>query len=45
MGNMGGAQGATGVTGRGLYPDIVEALVAQQFAVCDAVKRDATGQT
>ena len=39
------ADGAAGVTGRGLDPDPLERPLAQQHAVGDAVQRDATRET
>ena len=36
---------STGVAGRGLNPDLIEDLFAQEPAVADAVERHAAGQT
>ena len=41
---QGGAQGAAGVAGGGLDPDVVEGPFAQQPAVGHAVQRHAAGQ-
>jgi hypothetical protein len=44
IGRQSRADGAAGVSGRRLHPDIPERLLAQNFAVGDAVERDAAGQ-
>ena len=44
IGGEGRAQRAAGIAGGGLDPDVVEAPVAQDLAVGDAVQRDAAGQ-
>src|SRR5207249_6911475 len=41
---QGSAQGATGISRRRLNPNIIEDSLAQDAAVCDAVKRNATCQ-
>ena len=43
-GEQGGAEGATGIAGGGLNPDVVEDSLAQDAAVGDAVQGDAAGE-
>ena len=40
-----GADGAAGVAGRGLDPEVLERPLAQQDTIRDAVERDSTGET